>query len=381
MAKYLYLPFLCFLLVGCGYIQHKSDTLERKSVPAICSNLSVKQIWSQNYGDGIVQNFDTKLKLVKTGNTLYMVDYLGNLYAIDAKDGEQLWQMNVDSGIIAGPALSGNKILVVANGGKVIAIETNKRKVAWKSSASSEVLAVPKISMDMVFVPAMDGSISSLSLIDGRQLWRYTNSQPALVLRRSATPAVSNDYVVAGFANGKITALKVQDGNMEWSQEVGQPRGRNELARMVDISADPMIKGDTVYAVSYQGNLIAADLNTGNLKWERDISSFSGFATDNKFIYVSQTDGNVVAVDLISGGTFWLQDELQGRLLSQPEVMGKFVVLGDDEGNVYWLNKDSGKLEASIRVDKRGIEAKPIVDKNIVYVLGRGGKLAALELN
>lgn len=113
----------------------------------------------------------------------------------------------------------------------------------------------------------------------------------------------------------------------------------------------------TIYAASYQGALAALDISNGHVNWNRDLSSYAGLAADNKLIYVSATNGDVVAVDIKTGATFWLQSALQGRILSKPAIMDKYIVLGDDDGYIHWLDKNSGNLLGRYQLDKNGVEA------------------------
>ncbi len=68
------------------------------------------------------------------------------------------------------------------------------------------------------------------------------------------------------------------------AQDVTSPSGRTDIQRMVDISADPVVKDDLVYVVCYHGNLAAFTIKTGQLVWERKISSYAGIAVEKNNI-------------------------------------------------------------------------------------------------
>lgn len=366
-------------LVGCTSMDQRSDEPERKPLLAISSPLDITRKWATDTGEG-TNNKDIKLLLVKDHNRLYTVDACGKVIAINENTGIEEWTLNLKAPVSAGPAVAEGKLVVGTNDGRVIAVDLKECKVAWSSKTSSEILAAPKISGTEVFVHTMDGGLSAFSLIDGRQLWRFTHNLPPLMLRRSSTPEVSGDLVVAGFANGKLLAMQKNDGTVTWTQDISNPKGTTDLQRMVDISADPVIHGDRVYAASYQGNIAALTISNGQVIWERGVPSFSGFIVDHDLIYVASTSGDVVALDAQSGSTYWQQNELQGRYLSKPAAMDKYVVVADDDGNIFWLDKTNGKIVARQELDKDGIEATPIVHNNIVYILGRSGELVALEV-
>lgn len=380
MRKVAWLTALAMLaLAGCTQIDQRSDEPERKPLVAIEGPINVVSKWSNDTGDGTKRK-DLKLLLVQDNDVLYTADANGKVIALNAQTGQPAWEINLKAPVSAGPAVGEGKLVVGTSDGRVIAVDLTSGKVVWISKASSEILAAPKISGNEVFIHTMDGGLSALSLLDGRQLWRFSHNLPPLMLRRSSSPVVKNDLVIAGFANGKLLAMQKNDGAVAWSHDVSHPKGTTDLQRMVDISADPVIAGDRVYAASYQGNIAALTATNGNVLWERGVPSYAGFVVDHNLLYVAATNGDVVALDTQNGSTYWLQNELQGRRLSKPAVMGKYLIIADDDGNVHWLDKETGKVVGRYELDKDGIEATPLVRNNTVYVLGASGSLVALEV-
>jgi outer membrane protein assembly factor BamB len=368
------------LLSGCSPVEYQSDLPEKKPLVALDTKMHVTKKWTASTGRGVGKN-DIKLSLVQAGPNLISADYSGEVTAVNANTGVNVWTSKLNVPISAGPAFGDGKLIFGTNNGKIVAVDAATGKLIWTSITTSEVLAAPRIADGMVYVNTMDGGLSALALSDGRQVWRFTHNLPPLVLRRGSTPVVTHEHVIAGFASGKLIAIRKGDGTVDWAQDVAHPKGTTDLQRMVDISADPILKDNVVYVASYQGNLAAISATSGNIIWDRDVASYSGFVIDPKFIYVSATNGDVVAMDIKTGGTFWLQPALQGRMLSKPVIMNNYIVVADDDGYVHWLDKNTGKLVGRFQLDKGGVEATPIIHNNIAYILGRSGKLVAVEVS
>ncbi len=53
--------------------------------------------------------------------------------------------------------------------------------------------------------------------------------------------------------------------------KVADPRGATELDRMVDVDASPLIAGDELYAIAYNGQLMARKLMSGDEVWNASI--------------------------------------------------------------------------------------------------------------
>ncbi|HXW09982.1 MAG TPA: PQQ-binding-like beta-propeller repeat protein, partial [Steroidobacteraceae bacterium] len=131
------------------------------------------------------------------------------------------------------------------------------------------------------------------------------------------------------------------------------------------------------YAVGYQGRVVMFALDSGQVWWGRELSSYRGLALDADQLYVATSDGSVVALRRRDGTVLWQQDGLKRRGLGAPAVVGNAVVVGDFEGYLHWLDRDTGKFIARERPGRTRISAAPVVDGNRVYVIDEGGRIAA----
>jgi len=149
---------------------------------------------------------------------------------------------------------------------------------------------------------------------------------------------------------------------------------------MVDIDADPIVQGKAVYAVTYQGQVAALDLFSGEVIWRRDMSSHTGLGLGPENVYVTDESSHVWALNRSNSASMWRQAKLEARRVSPPAVFGQFVVVGDLDGYVHWLRRDDGQFAARVRIDSDGIVAAPVATAFAVYVYGSGGELAALQV-
>jgi outer membrane protein assembly factor BamB len=162
---------------------------------------------------------------------------------------------------------------------------------------------------------------------------------------------------------------------------VAVPKGRSEIERMVDIDGDPVIMGGAVYVVTYQGRVAVIDAQSGNLGWTRDLSSYAGLGVDFAQVYITDQDSNVWALTRDSGGSVWKQDKLLNRSLTAPTPINNYVAVGDFEGYVHLLSRYDGHIAGRIKIDSKGVSARPLVVGDVMYVYGNGGTLAAYTLD
>ena len=97
---------------------------------------------------------------------------------------------------------------------------------------------------------------------------------------------------------------------------------------------------------------------------------------DDNHVYITDTRGLVRAFNADTGEMNWRQDNLQFRVLSAPAEMNGYVVVGDGEGYLHWLNKTNGHLAGRASLGS-AIYASPIADNGVLYALTNSGFLAA----
>lgn len=364
---------------GCNPVEHRSEAVPKKDLaPLTTHRISPSLVWSSKEGNGAKS--DARLRLAVSPEAIYTADSKGIVRAQAKNTGKVLWSVKTQSMISSGPTLIQDVLLVGTRDKGLVAYSASAGHLLWQVPMTGEVLASPNGDRGMVFVHSIDGAIAALGLYDGKLLWRNTYSVPPIVLRHNSKPLIVGHHVVVGFSNGRLLSLHRMDGSQQWERELAIPRGRSDIQRMTDISADPEHHQGIIYVVGYQGRLAALDAETGSPIWEREMSSFSGLAVSSAQVVVSNAKGHVIAVNRRTGKTLWEQDALQGRRLTKPAVWGNMVIVGDDDGDLHWLSAEDGSFLSRTTVDSKGIEASPVVVNDVLYALGRGGKLAAYRL-
>ena len=161
-------------------------------------------------------------------------------------------------------------------------------------------------------------------------------------------------------------------------EEVGEYSGPTELSRVIDVDAAPVIYAGTVYSISARGNLVAIELQTGRLLWKRKYSSYRQLAVTSDTIYLTNVKGHVYAVDRVNGLEKWSQLSLTNRTVTGPALTDKYLVVGDYEGYLHWIDRQSGEIVSRYNIDGSGVYATPTVKNNILYVQSRDGDLEAI---
>ena len=292
-------------------------------------------------------------------NVVYAVGSSGQLAGFEAASGRQAMRIDVGQRVSGGVGTGGALILVGTPKGEVLAFDASGKPV-WKAQLSGEVLAPPRAADGLVVARAGDGRIYGLNAADGKRRWLYQRSTPALTVRSHAGVNVQRGTVFAGFPGGRLTAIAIASGNVAWESAVALPRGTTELERVADVASLPLVDETRACAVAFQGRIACFDATTGSSIWARDLSSIAGMSTDGRAFYVTDDKDAVIALDKANGASLWRQDKLARRLVSGSLVFGRFVVVGDFEGYVHFLQREDGSFAGRIATDGSPIIAAPV---------------------
>ena len=368
---------LASVVMGCS--SNKEQELEPAPLPDFTEKASLQKEWSRSVGDGQGE-FYNKLVPAIEGNTIYACDLNGEVMAIDRLSGDKLWEKDLHHQVSGAISVSGSMLFIGALKGKVVALDANTGKLIWSAKVPSEVLAPPISNGNVVVVQTQDDRVIGLDADTGKRLWISDNTPAVLTLRGTSAPLVTSDLAIAALSTGKVIALNVQNGTPVWQQKVTLPKGRSELERIVDIDGGMLLDGSTIYVVTYQGRLAALDVQSGEIIWQRDSSSYVGLGEGSGNVYVSMDSGVVEGVDTNSSSALWSNDQLLRRQLTAPAVISNYVAVGDFEGYVHLLSETDGQYVGRQKVDSDGLRVRSLVVDNWIYVFANNGDLVAYTI-
>jgi len=365
------------LLIAAGCSKDKDVEPPAKLVN-FPTTLPVKKLWSEGVGGGKKQ---IKLRLglgpAIDNGLVFAASHKGEIVAVALDTGHNVWVKKLKVPISAGPAAGSGIVVAGTSKGAVIALDGATGRQLWRSQLNSELLSSPAISDKVVVIRSVDGRLHGLETRTGQELWSVEQQVPRLSLRGTAIPIVAKEVAISGFDNGKVMAVSLTTGDTIWDTALASPHGRTELDRLVDIDSAVRVVGENVFAAGFQGRTAMLALDSGQLWWSHDMSSYRGLAVDADNLYVTQSDGTVVAMRQRDGAELWRNDKLKRRGLSAPIVTSTAIAIADYQGYIHWLDKGTGVLVAREHIAKQRVSNPPVGANDTIVVLTDGGDLAA----
>lgn len=375
-------------LIGCS----SSDDEDELVLPEIVNQFKTEVVWQETIGNG-VEHYFSRLSPAIHNDVVFVANREGQVEALSLSDGKTRWKTDIrqnisfwpwadnDSAKLSGGILQAyGKIFIGSENGYVVALDRETGEQVWRIKVPGESLSKPAAGDGLIFINLASGKLLAVHPDTGEERWRFSQEVPALTLRGQSAPTVANGGVLVGLETGKLTVLISENGYSAWSTEVAVAKGSSEFERLIDVDTQPIISGPFAYAIAYNGNLSAIDIRSGNVVWKREYSSYREMAIDGQTIYVVDSNGVVYALDKDSGIERWSQSALRGWYLTGPAIAENHLAIGDQEGNLHWLNKDSGELVSRRSFDSSGFFVEPVVGNNTLILYTRDGEISAVKI-
>jgi len=354
---------LSALLLGCAGGPDKPKPTELGPNAAL---INVRLAWSARLG-----TVDFPLDVKVSGNTLTLASSDGTVVSIDASTGQDVWRTRLAATLEAGAGSDGRFAAVVSSANELIVLEAGRE--LWRERLGALTYTAPLVAGARVFVMTADRAIAAFDAQSGRRLWSYVRQgEQLLALRQAGTLFAAGDTLVAG-VSGRLVGLNPQNGTVRWEGVIANPRGANDVERLVDIVGRVSRDGDVACARAFQSSVGCVNTVRGSLLWTKPANGAQGLHGDGEIVVGTEADGRVIAWRRSDGERIWTSERLKFRDLTAPQFLGRSVAIGDVQGLVHFLARQDGAPLARVATDGSPIAAAPVLVANTLVVVTRNG--------
>lgn len=370
---------LAFMLSGCA---SDGTAIQVAPLPQVDNQVVLQEAWETQIGKG-VGNYFSRLSPVYAYDKFYVAAREGEIAALDLTTGKEIWSIHLGEEkpalLSGGLTAAYDKIFVGSETGYLIALDAETGEQVWETNVSGELLSRPLADENLIVVNTSRGELAAFNAETGDEKWRISGDVPNLTLRGDSSPVSTSGGVFWGMANGRLGAALLENGNLIWQQVIASPKGATEIDRLVDVDATPVIADYLLYAIGYNGYLVAIDLRSGQAVWKREYSSSTDFTVSGNTIILKTDKDHVIAVDGRSGTKLWENAELAYRELTSPVRVDDEIIVGDAEGYLHWIDINTGEFVAQRKINSSGIASAPIDVDDALLVVTRNGDITKLN--
>ena len=308
-------------------------------------------------GRGMIQS----PPVVQNGR-LYVADAQGVIRAYTWPGMRKVWEYNpkpkkmLSNNIGGGITIDGDTLYVVDGIGQALAVDAHTGKLKWRLQLGAPGRSAPTFANGCLFFGTMDEKLFAVNASNGDILWTYVATSADTVIAGQPAPAVMDGVVLAGFGSGDLVALRAEGGEVVWADTLGSSNGQGALIDFSCVHGMPVISNGTAYAISTGSVLVAIDMRSGRRLWERSISGQNTPVVIGDWIFLLSMEEELACLDRESGHVRWITQ------LRQYENSIK------QKGGVVWTGPmlAGGKLVCISSLPQNGVV---IIDPAVGHIL------------
>ena len=369
ISRWALLVFFGMFLTSCGVSKPKPV-----QIPSIKADKPIQALWQFKLGSDV--SFVQSLQTVQDRMVLTSDD--GKIAVVNVLNGQAVWRHELKTALNTGAGFDGKHVAVVTLNNELVLLQDGK--VLWRNRLTSQSYTHPLVAGERVFMMMADRSVLAFDLATGVRLWMQQRPGEPLVLKQNGVLLAFQNTLLVGLG-GRLTAINPDNGQFKWDVPIANPRGINDLERLVDLVAKPTRVANSVCVRAFQSQVGCVDALRGSVLWTRSSVGSQGVDGDAKTLIGTESNGMVQAWSRTTGDRLWDSDRLKYRELTGPLFTSKGVVIGDSGGWLYLLSSADGSLINRVQTSSDGFASTPtaLADGGFV-VLTRDGLLQAYQL-
>ncbi|HSX54384.1 MAG TPA: PQQ-binding-like beta-propeller repeat protein [Sphingomonas sp.] len=329
---------------------------------------------------------------VVANGTLFVMDTEGAVHAFDAGTGARRWQISTVKGeenrraaFGGGVSFDGGRVYATNGLGDVVAIDAAAGSEVWRKKPGGPLRGAPSVADGNLYVVSQDNQLFALSAADGNIVWTQSGTLESQGVFGAAAPAVAQGTVVAGFSSGELNAYRYENGRTLWSDTLSRSTISTSVSSLADIDAEPVIDQGRVYAVGQGGRMAAVELASGQRLWEQNIAGISTPWIAGEWLFVVTDDARLVAIARGTGKVRWIsqlrafrdaEDKKGAITWVGPVLAGNKLWLSNSRGELVSVSPTDGSVGATIE-GKDAVSLSPVVAGGVLYVLSDKGEITA----
>ncbi|PKB25952.1 outer membrane protein assembly factor BamB [Novosphingobium kunmingense] len=364
-----------------------------KSYGNLALSATPAQIWT-----GAIAGSGKKQRLAASpvvgGGQLFAMGTDGVVTAFDAGTGARRWSQSFSvkgdaaSSVYGGGAsYNDGKVYVTTGVGEVAALDASDGKQLWKVKPAGPLRGSPTIAFGSVYVMTMDNQIVSLNAADGTLQWNETGASGQTGVFGVAAPAAGQGTVITGYSTGELVAYRYENGRQLWADALARTSLSTSVGVLTDIDADPIIDRGRVFALGQGGRMAAYELVSGQRIWELNLAGISTPAVAGDWIFTLTDDAKLLCIARSNGKVRWVQQltrfgneekKSDPVFWTGPVLAGDRLWFANSNGEIYSAGVADGAPQLVTRT-KAAVSLSPVVANSTLYVLDDDGTITALR--
>ena len=356
----------------------KEEVKPYKKLPEFDKDTKIDLIWETVFS-GEIESEDSFLNVYRFDDDIYVPTNEKKVHVVSLDSGNLIKSIDTELDIFSGIIVDSKLVYFGSKQDTVTALKHADGQVLWQRVMSSEIMSISRSEdNNALFVRTNDSKISSIDVNTGKFLWVNSEVPGSLSIRGTSKALINDEKVFVGYEDGKIVAYNLVNGDIVWQSKLQSIKTETVIDRLNDIDGSMIIDNGVLFAISYQGSIVAIDSFSGQVLWTREASSIYGLEDNDDNIFYISDEGILWCLDKNTGRPVWKQEVLYKRLTGEPVHHNDFIIARDIENYLHIMSPDDGKIIGRIKTKK---QIQSIYsDYSSLYLLGKDFSLKKYEI-
>lgn len=379
--------------VNADWAQSPVSPGARVTHPALGAALA--PVFAVSIGAGDSRKSRLNVDPVVAGGRVFTMDANHQVRATSTS-GRSLWSTvlvplrdRAPEGQGGGLAYGDGKLFVSSGFGKLTALDPATGARLWEQDLDNTATGAPSYRDGLVYVTAGDRTAWAIESRDGRVRWQVDGTEDLNNVAGAPAPAVDDTYVIFSFGSGTVQGAFRKGGLRVWSADLLGRRTGVTIADIDDVTGDPLIAGDTVYAGNHSGRTVALSIYNGERIWTAPYGALGPMWPAGDSVFFVSDVNELVRLDARTGQAIWTR-ELPGYKPTRnpnrrrdgayanhgPVLAGGRLIVASSDGKIRAFAPEDGRLLQEIGIPG-GATTRPVIAGGTLYVVSRKGVLHA----
>lgn len=347
------------------------------------------------------------------GNTLYVGNNAGELFAIDIPSGKVIWSIRVPNPLMASPIVTGD-LVIAGEGNEASTAESTPSHPTIVGSPPSALIAYNRLTGAQVWRSDLQGSGMPMpALIDGILVQHngggyldafnpltgariYARNVHSFASMNQALPLGRGLFASSGVSQNAVFVFRVRDGSTVWQTNLSPiAAGVGDCPAVTDgarLYCDYVMPPSSAIPVQTERHgffrAYAMDLATGKRVWDVQLDvgvvpkrneSAIPLALGGTVFMGSSISHDVHAIDTSNGSVRWrmhAHGAVKGGIVEYDNVL----YFGDYAGYLWAVNASNGSVAGSRYMGAKFNVGSPVLAGQTLIIGAMDGELFAIPL-
>ena len=406
-----------FLIKKCKKVRKKNVKKEFKKEVALTTefNSNIKiSLYSKPIDKSFVNNFDnnngrtnyngnlkkiSRFKFSKIKNffnydpeilfdkkNIIFFDNKGSIFKFD-KNSKLIWKKNyyTKSEKKQNPVLmfsKKNQVLIVAdNLSKYYAIDINDGKLLWSKKNLAPFNSQIKVHKDKFFIVDYENTLKAYSISDGQEIWNIKTETSLTRSQKKLSMVIIDNKIYFNNSLGDISAADINRGQLIWQR----PTQSNTVSQdSYSLKSSELIADNrNIYLSNNKNQFFSVELDTGSVNWVQKINSSLKPTIVDDYIFTVSTEGFLIIVDKNSGNIIrstdlfkkfnkkylWEDKKIRDEINPSGFIVGiKNIYLTTSKGQLFLIDITTGQTLNILKIDKEKISRSFVQNQNLYII-------------